>query len=77
MHICTIIIFYSVMHSENYTVSIYKYCYFYFVLSILFADIKGFTALSSTCTAQELVHTLDELFSQFDNAAEACILTNT
>ena len=46
-----------------------KYCH-YFILSILFADIKGFTALSSTCTAQELVHTLDELFSQFDNAAE-------
>ena len=44
------------------------------LFSILFADIKGFTALSSTCTAQELVHTLDELFSQFDRVAEVCIV---
>ena len=54
-----------------------KYYYNVFVLSVLFADIKGFTALSSTCTAQELVHTLDELFSQFDNAAEVICILNS
>ena len=46
---------------------------FIYLFSILFADIKGFTALSSNCTAQELVHTLDELFSQFDRVAEVSI----
>lgn len=38
--------------------------------SILFADIKGFTALSSKVTAQELVQTLNELFARFDCLAE-------
>ncbi len=33
--------------------------------SILFADICGFTALSSQCTAQELVKMLNELFARY------------
>ncbi|GFO37846.1 adenylate cyclase [Plakobranchus ocellatus] len=37
--------------------------------SILFADICGFTALSSTCTAQELVQLLNELYARFDSLA--------
>ncbi|XP_072621030.1 adenylate cyclase type 1-like [Vulpes vulpes] len=35
-------------------------------VSILFADIVGFTGLASQCTAQELVKLLNELFSKFD-----------
>ncbi|XP_059161691.1 adenylate cyclase type 5-like isoform X2 [Physella acuta] len=38
-------------------------------VSILFADICGFTALSSTCTAQELVQLLNELYARFDTLA--------
>lgn len=47
--------------------------------SILFADIVGFTQLSSTCSAQELVKLLNELFALFDQLAEVsqvyCILS--
>ncbi|EDV23584.1 uncharacterized protein TRIADDRAFT_58375 [Trichoplax adhaerens] len=39
-------------------------------ISILFADIVGFTKLSSTFTAQQLVQTLNELFGSFDEKAE-------
>ncbi|KAG9510720.1 Adenylate cyclase type 3, partial [Fragariocoptes setiger] len=39
-------------------------------VSILFADIVGFTAISSTCPAPELVRTLNELFARFDKLAE-------
>ncbi|XP_059812259.1 adenylate cyclase type 5-like [Hypanus sabinus] len=38
-------------------------------VSILFADIEGFTGLASQCTAQELVMTLNELFDRFDKLA--------
>ncbi|XP_046574619.1 adenylate cyclase type 3-like [Haliotis rubra] len=38
-------------------------------VSILFADIVGFTAISSSCTAAELVKTLNELFANFDKLA--------
>lgn len=38
-------------------------------VSILFADIVGFTVLSSQCTAQELVRLLNELFGRFDQLA--------
>lgn len=37
--------------------------------SILFADIVGFTQLSSSCSAQELVKLLNELFARFDKLA--------
>ncbi|RWS28486.1 hypothetical protein B4U80_09437, partial [Leptotrombidium deliense] len=39
-------------------------------VSILFADIVGFTAISSTCPAPELVRTLNELFARFDKLSE-------
>ncbi|XP_063890876.1 adenylyl cyclase 78C [Helicoverpa armigera] len=38
-------------------------------VSILFADIKGFTEMSSKCSAQELVELLNELFARFDKLA--------
>ena len=41
--------------------------------SILFADIVGFTALSSKCSAQQLVHLLNQLFGKFDSLAEVSI----
>ena len=40
-----------------------------FTFSILFADICGFTALSSLCTPYELVKMLNELFARFDKLA--------
>jgi class 3 adenylate cyclase len=41
----------------------------------LYADICGFTTLSSQCTAQELVKLLNELFARFDKIAqENCCL---
>lgn len=40
-----------------------------FFCSILFADIVGFTQLSSSCSAQELVKLLNELFARFDKLA--------
>ncbi|KAH7645383.1 ca/calmodulin-responsive adenylate cyclase-like [Dermatophagoides farinae] len=38
-------------------------------VSIVFADIVGFTVLASQCTAQELVRLLNELFGRFDQLA--------
>jgi len=38
----------------------------------VFADIVGFTKLSSGCTAQELVEILNALFDRFDKLAEVC-----
>lgn len=40
-----------------------------FIFSIVFADIVGFTKLSSGCTAQELIKILNELFGKFDSLA--------
>lgn len=40
------------------------------VYSILYADIVGFTAISSTYSAQDLVKMLNELFARFDRLAE-------
>jgi hypothetical protein len=42
------------------------------VRSILFADIVGFTAISSTYPASELVHILNELFARFDRLSQVC-----
>ncbi|KAI8430340.1 hypothetical protein MSG28_000644 [Choristoneura fumiferana] len=38
-------------------------------VSILYADIKGFTELSSKCSAEELVKLLNALFARFDRLA--------
>ncbi|XP_077454053.1 adenylate cyclase type 3 isoform X1 [Stigmatopora argus] len=45
------------------------YMYRHEHVSILFADIVGFTQLSSSCSAQELVKLLNELFARFDKLA--------
>lgn len=42
--------------------------------SILYADIVGFTAISSTYSAQDLVKMLNELFARFDRLAEVFVL---
>ena len=39
-------------------------------VSVLFADIVGFTKLSASISPIELVHMLNEIFSKFDNLAE-------
>ncbi|XP_061669134.1 adenylate cyclase type 8 isoform X3 [Syngnathoides biaculeatus] len=46
------------------------YIHQYKNVSILFADIKGFTLLSMNLSAQDLVRTLNELFGRFDRLAE-------
>lgn len=43
-------------------------------VSILFADIVGFTRLSSGLTAQELVKMLNQLFGKFDQLASVRLL---
>lgn len=47
-----------------------------FCSSILFADIVGFTQLSSACSAQELVKLLNELFARFDKLAAVSLFTS-
>ena len=42
-------------------------------VSILFADIVGFTRLSSGCTAEELVKMLNQLFGRFDQLADVSL----
>lgn len=39
-------------------------------LSILYADIVGFTRLASDCSPKELVIMLNELFGKFDQIAK-------
>lgn len=39
-------------------------------MSILFADICGFTPLTTTLSVSKLVETLNDLFGKFDEAAE-------
>ncbi|XP_052441979.1 adenylate cyclase type 8-like [Carassius gibelio] len=46
------------------------YIHQYKDVSILFADIKGFTLLSMNMSAQELVRLLNELFGRFDRLAD-------
>jgi len=50
----------------------FKKLYIYHMdnVSILFADIKGFTQLASTTSAQQLVKILNDLFARFDKIAE-------
>ena len=50
----------------------FHFCFLY--ISILFADIIGFTALSSRITAQQLVEALNELFARFDVLAQVTYL---
>jgi adenylate cyclase 8 len=45
------------------------YIHKYNNVSILFADIKGFTQWASKCSAQELVKNLNNLFARFDKLA--------
>ncbi|XP_032880976.1 adenylate cyclase type 3 [Amblyraja radiata] len=45
------------------------YMYRHERVSILFADIVGFTQLSSSCSAQQLVKLLNQLFAGFDRLA--------
>jgi hypothetical protein len=47
------------------------YMEYYASASILFADIVGFTKISSSCDAKELVTMLNELFGRFDKAADS------
>lgn len=56
-------------------VKIFLNIFFYpFSISILYADIVGFTAISSTYCAQDLVKILNELFARFDRLADVCTL---
>lgn len=45
----------------------------FFIFSILYADIVGFTRLASDCSPGELVHMLNELFGKFDQIAKVNI----
>lgn len=47
------------------------------ICSILFADIVGFTAISSTYPASELVHILNELFARFDRLSQVYTIHNS
>ena len=49
------------------------YIHRYEKVSILFADIKGFTALSTTCEPEELVRILNDLFARFDKLANVSL----
>lgn len=53
----------------------FKKLYIYHMdnVSILFADIKGFTQLASTTSAQQLVKILNDLFARFDKIAEVSL----
>ncbi|XP_034383026.1 adenylate cyclase type 8 [Cyclopterus lumpus] len=53
-------------HHEFHKIYIHQYK----DVSILFADIKGFTLLSMNLSAQDLVRTLNELFGRFDRLAD-------
>ena len=50
----------------------FKKLYIYHMddVSILFADIKGFTQLASKTSAEKLVKILNDLFARFDKIAE-------
>ncbi|XP_076817208.1 adenylate cyclase type 8-like isoform X2 [Clavelina lepadiformis] len=56
----------NLRRSRNNRIYIQKYDN----VSILFADVKGFTELSTVLSPQELVSTLNELFARFDGSAQ-------
>lgn len=58
----------------NVFLNIWRNIFSVFTFSILFGDIEGFTQLSSQCTAQELIQTLNELYARFDQLALVCPL---
>lgn len=67
-------------HSSNYEGDTqFKKLYIYHMdnVSILFADIKGFTQLASTTSAQQLVKILNDLFARFDKIAEVRIFPSS
>lgn len=47
-----------------------KYIHRFNNVTMLYADIKGFTELSTVLTAESLVRTLNGLFAEFDRNAE-------
>jgi adenylate cyclase 8 len=47
-----------------------KYIHRFNSVSMLYADIKGFTELSTILTAEALVRTLNGLFAEFDRNAD-------
>jgi Adenylate and Guanylate cyclase catalytic domain len=53
----------------------FKKLYIYSIknVSILFADIKGFTELASKTSAQQLVKILNDLFAKFDKIAQVSL----
>ncbi|XP_070498799.1 adenylyl cyclase 78C-like isoform X2 [Chironomus tepperi] len=59
-------------HAQYESDTQFKKLYIYHMdnVSILFADIKGFTQLASTTSAQQLVKILNDLFARFDKIAE-------
>lgn len=59
-------------HSQYESDTQFKKLYIYHMdnVSILFADIKGFTQLASKTSAQQLVKVLNDLFARFDKIAE-------
>uniref|UniRef100_A0A3B1IKX1 Adenylate cyclase type 8 n=1 Tax=Astyanax mexicanus TaxID=7994 RepID=A0A3B1IKX1_ASTMX len=60
----------STVEDENLQHQFHRiYIHRYENVSILFADVKGFTNLSTTLSAQELVRMLNELFARFDRLA--------
>lgn len=58
-YINIVILYFQLIEFYNFT----------YISSILFADIVGFTVLSTQCSAQELVRLLNELFGRFDQLA--------
>lgn len=67
--------FYEIIWCTHVLCSCLSFACFYSgkMFSILYADIVGFTAISSTYSAQDLVKMLNELFARFDRLAEVWI----
>lgn len=58
------------MYTFIFRTKYYNTVYYYFVDSILYADIVNFTPLSEQLSASDLVKTLNELFGRFDQIAQ-------